>query len=314
MSHRRLAHASFLPERDRDFDARSVLANIRAMEAAIALGASRRQISSDDIREIHRTLLTHPRDKHRAGVLRSSQNWIGKGDTPRDADFIPPPEEYVQPLLDDLASFLGRDDLPAVLQAAVAHSQFETIHPFEDGNGRVGRCLIHVVLRRRGVAERYVPPISLVLAANADVYVNGLTSYREGDIGGWCRTFAWATSSASNGAREFAARVEKLQAAWAVRARSPRVGSAIMKLIAALPGQPIMDIKHAAAITGTSEEGARLALHALAAIDVLRVIEVSKRKRAWESPELFELVNAFERHVATPEGRTGRARPSPRYT
>jgi len=101
-------------------------------------------------------------------VIRSEQNWIGgAASSPRDAEFVPPPPELVPDLLDDLCAFCNREDVPASVQAGIAHAQFETIHPFADGNGRVGRALIHVVLRRRALAPRYVPPVSLVLAADA---------------------------------------------------------------------------------------------------------------------------------------------------
>src|SRR6202023_1686779 len=104
-----------------------------------------------------------------AGKVRDRQNWIGGASSgPRDAEFIPPPPELVPELLDDLSRFMARDDLPPVAQAAVAHAQFETIHPFADGNGRVGRCLISVVFRRRGLGQRLIPPVSLVLAARRD--------------------------------------------------------------------------------------------------------------------------------------------------
>lgn len=312
MSHRRLARAEFIPAKDRDFDASSVLANIRAMERAIEIGSSGQPLTTAEIVEIHQELLTHPRDRQHAGVIRTSQNWIGAGDTPRGADFIPPPEEYVTPLLDDLCLFINRDDIPSVVQAALAHAQFETIHPFADGNGRVGRCLIHVILRRRGVAPRYVPPISLVLAASASRYVGGLTLYRAGDVDEWSRIFSWATSAAANGARDFAAKVEQLQRSWAEKLGNPRGNTAVMKLIAALPGQPILDIKRAAAITGTTDEGARLALHALADADILSVIEVSERRRAWEAPSLFDVVNGFERRVGVPEDGTDPSRRLPR--
>jgi Fic family protein len=100
------------------------------------------------------------------GRLRRRQNWIGRpGSTPVNADFVPPRDKQVRPLLKDLCAFIEREDVPILAQAAIAHAQFETIHPFGDGNGRVGRCLIHVVLRRRELAPRYVPPISLILAA-----------------------------------------------------------------------------------------------------------------------------------------------------
>jgi Fic family protein len=99
------------------------------------------------------------------------QSWIGGGVTPRLAQFIPPPPDDVPDLLDDLVSFTNRDDLSAITQAAIAHVQFETIHPFADGNGRVGRCLIHVILRRRGLSRRVMPPISVALAANTGRYI-----------------------------------------------------------------------------------------------------------------------------------------------
>lgn len=93
---------------------------------------------------------------------------------------MPPPEDVLPAALEDLCDFMNRVDLPATLQAAIAHAQFETLHPFIDGNGRVGRTLIHLILRRRGVALRYVPPISLALAGRADLYVQGLTDFRVG--------------------------------------------------------------------------------------------------------------------------------------
>ena len=111
-------------------------------------------------------------DAH-AGVIREEQNWIGGSSyNPCSAAFVPPPPEYVLSLLDDLCRFCNTDDIPAVAQAAIAHAQFETIHPFVDGNGRTGRALIHLVLRRRGLATRVLPPVSLVLATWADDYVS----------------------------------------------------------------------------------------------------------------------------------------------
>jgi Fic family protein len=114
-----------------------------------------------------------------AGVIRDRQNWIGgEASSPANADSIPPPHTEVDGLLTDLAAFCERSALSPVLQAAIAHAQFETIHPFWDGNGRVGRALIHVVLRRRGLVERFLYAVSLVLAPNTDAYVKGLTLCR----------------------------------------------------------------------------------------------------------------------------------------
>src|SRR5438105_1677041 len=111
--------------------------------------------------------------------LRSEQNWIGGSDfNPCSAEFVPPPPEEVAALLEDLCAFCNDASLPAVAQAAIAHAQFETIHPFVDGNGRTGRALIHVVLRRRDLVPRILPPISLVLSTWSDDYVHGLTRTR----------------------------------------------------------------------------------------------------------------------------------------
>jgi len=97
---------------------------------------------------------------------------------PCSAAFVPPPPELVPGLIEDLCVICNDDSLPAVAQAALAHAQFETIHPFADGNGRTGRGLIHLVLRRRELATRVLPPISLILATWAKDYIDGLTATR----------------------------------------------------------------------------------------------------------------------------------------
>ena len=160
--------------------ARIVAANVSAMEEAIAIGDRTEPVTVADLLAIHAVLMAGD-ERARPGRVREEQNWIGgRLGNPFDAAFVPPPEDLVMPLLEDLVTFMARDDLPAVAQAAVAHAQFETIHPFIDGNGRVGRALMHVVLRRRGVAARFVPPVSIVLAARPAAYVEGLVAFREG--------------------------------------------------------------------------------------------------------------------------------------
>ena len=144
-------------------------------------------------------------------MVRTEQNWIGgRGSSPRDAVFIPPPPDRVPALLHDLIAFVNLDDLPAVAQAAVAHAQFETIHPFGDGNGRAGRCLIHVILRRRGVSPRLTPPISVVLATNAKDYIAGLTDFREGRADDWIGGFADATARSVHGTEGLRAQIDAL--------------------------------------------------------------------------------------------------------
>ena len=299
LSQRSLARALFDIAAARG-TARAVAGNVRAMEAAIMIGAEDRSFSVSDITDLHGTLLSGVNDDI-AGRIRTEQNWIGgRLNSPLDAEFVPPPPEEVPKLLSDLAAFVNREDLPAVVQAAIAHAQFETIHPFVDGNGRVGRCLIHVILRRRDLAPRFVPPVSVVLATNAKAYVGGLTDFRRGDVAAWCGSFALSCRSAAIESERLAARVAALQADWRRRAGPPRRGSAADRIIDLLPSQPILSVATAHDAIGGSTESARLALNALDHSRVVRKITAGRYARAWAADDLFELLNEYEHHLATP--------------
>lgn len=315
MSHRRLARAAFDPA-EADASARYVLGNVRAMEQAIALGARARAFTIRDIRAIHTTLFRGTPYERHGGELRASQNWIGGDEeSPRKADFIPPPEDRVASLLDDLCAFVERDDLPAVAHAAIAHAQFETIHPFGDGNGRVGRCLIHVVLRRRGLSVRYVPPVSLILATDQTAYIRGLTTFRTyspDGLASWVGTFAQAVRTAGREALGFAAEVAALQEKLLKRGKIMRRGSTKERLIVALPAEPVIDIRRAAEIAAVTYEAARLAVEELVDAGVLHPISGRKRDRLYEARDVFELVDKFERRLATPAGTRRLGRPAPR--
>jgi Fic family protein len=305
LGHRRLARAAF-DRAARDITAESVLANIDALERAVELGSSAARVDRSDLLEMHDLLFAGTRDEHFAGVIRQQPNWIGgSASNPRDADFVPPPYEMVPQLLDDLCEFLNRDDVPAVIQAAIAHSQFETIHPFHDGNGRIGRALILLVLRRRGVAPRYLPPVSLALAGDADRYVAGLTSFRNGNEDDWYAIFVDAVFRAATDARSFAERVAQLQQSWREAAGNPRSGSGPRRLIEHLPANPIVDVATAARLLGGTGEQARQTVLRLEKAGVLRRINAGKRNRAWETVGLFDLLDRFERDLG-PAERTPR--------
>ena len=214
-----------LGEEPADVTAAEVLGNIDAMSAAIRHIKPEDPITIESMLDFHRRLLSGTRLEAHAGRIRSEQNWIGGSDyNPCSAAFIPPPPEYVRGLLEDLCEFCNDDELPAVAQAAMAHAQFETIHPFVDGNGRTGRALIHFVLRRRGLATRVLPPISLVLATWAKDYVEGLqgTRYRgpvssvraQSGINVWVGRFAAACVRAAADAAGFEKRSRLLQEEW----------------------------------------------------------------------------------------------------
>jgi Fic family protein len=124
------------------------------------------------------------------GLLRNTQNRTGiRRDTPVGADFIPAPPEIVAEALEDLATFANRVDVAPVTQAAVAHAQFESIHPYPDGNGRIGRALVYRCWAYRGMTDAINPPISRVLVENRAAYIDGLTAYRDGDVDSWIDFF-----------------------------------------------------------------------------------------------------------------------------
>lgn len=311
ISHKRISEAGYDPRGTADQRAREVLANIEAMEHAIRIGSVDEAINAETIVDLHRTLLGVTQPKI-AGIIRDSQNWIGgRYHTPVGADFIPPPAGEVSCLLDDLAEFMNRDDLPATLQAALTHAQFETIHPFVDGNGRVGRCLIHVIFRRRGLASHHVPPVSLLMATDVDGYVKALTAYRDGDESDWTAYFAETTIAAAAAAEDFGKRLTGLQAEWKAKA-GVRRGSTAEKVIEALPAQPVIDVKKAAELAGTSEEAARQALNTLEARGVLKQVTKRNWGRVWEAKGLWNLLDRFEERLATPEGDGRPGTPAPR--
>jgi Fic family protein len=301
ISHKRLARAAFKrPDRlgDRAID---VLGNLEAMTRAIELGASDKSIAVEDLCEIHRVLLRFSEDRKIAGLLRDAQSWIGGNDfNPIGADYVPPPPEEVLRLLEDLCEFIARDDLPAIAQAGIAHAQFENIHPFADGNGRVGRALIHIVLRRRGDAINYIPPISLVLAARQKSYVAGLGRFSGGGVSDWCELFAEATGAAALEAQRFAAQVEAQQAEWLERLGKPRQDAAVTQLVHSLPEQPVLDVGVGRELTGKSHVAVQNALARLEDAGVLRRLNQRKWGRVWECDELLDLVERFEESVATP--------------
>ena len=162
-----------------DSVAAEVAGNIDAMRRAVDLAAQPVPLTLDGLLEVHRLLMDHSPTPELGGALRDEQGWIGGGSfNPCNAAYVPPPPDRVAELMRDLVAYVNTDHHSPLTQAAVAHAQFETIHPFADGNGRAGRALIHIVLRRRGLAPRVVPPISLVLATWSDSYIEGLTDFR----------------------------------------------------------------------------------------------------------------------------------------
>ena len=298
-----------------DVTATEVLGNIDAMHYGLDRVGQGDEITVELLFELNRRLLAGTRLEEYGGRFREEQNWIGGSDyNPCSADFVPPPPELVERLMADVIAFSNGNDLPAVAQAALAHAQFETIHPFVDGNGRTGRAIIHLILRRRGLADRVLAPVSLVLATLARDYVGGLTATRyvgsaESDeaISGenrWIATFASACTRAVRDAAGFESRVAELEYEWRTRLGRVRASSGTDLLLRRLPGAPVLTADSAATLIGRTFKPANDAIQRLVQAGILHQITIGRRNRAYEAPDIIDAFTDLERQLASPAGNT----------
>jgi Fic family protein len=321
---RRLLEAQLavgLGDDPRDVTATEVLNNVEAMRWATEAVAEAEAVAVDHLLEIHRRLMAGTRLEAVGGHIRQEQNWIGGSSyNPCSAEFVPPPPEYVEDLLDDLCAFSSDDSLPAIAQAAIAHAQFETIHPFADGNGRTGRAVIHVLLRRRGLAPLVVPPVSLVLATWSEDYIAGLTATRflstpeaieaVDGLNRWIALFAAAITRAVDDAHDYERQVQEIQGRWRQAVGKVRSDSTVLRLIETLPGAPVVTVQSAAALIDRSVQATNEAIAQLHASGVLEQTTVGKRNRAFEATELIDAFTALERQLASPESDTRTSPPT----
>jgi len=284
--------------------AAEIVANIDAMELAIHHASAAAVVTVDEIISIHKSLMASAPNSGIAGIIRTEQNWIGGNNyNPCGADFVPPPPEHVRPLLDDLCQVIDDTDLPPIVQAGLVHAQFEAIHPFGDGNGRTGRALIHVVLRRRGLTPHYVPPISVVLASRKKEYISGLKAFTQSDVPAWLTMFAVAATQSAILADSYLIKVEELQKSWRAKLRAgpnPRQDSVAWKLIDILPAHPMITVPVAVAATGRSKSVVGEAFSQLEKCGVVIRSSPGDRNRMWEANQLFDLITNLE--AALPAG------------
>lgn len=218
------------PDR-RDATAGWVAANLAAVTDAVG-DAQAAPLSVGQLCRWHRTLMRgSPTPQHDVGALRTEQGWIG-GTSPLDAHLVTPPPDVISPLVDDLVDYVNRQDIEPVIKAAVAHAQFEVIHPFADGNGRIGRVLVAWILVR-DLSLLAPPPVSTRIAADVGGYASGLVLFRLGELDAWIRWFADAVSGAGRAQQELVAAVDGLRVVWRDRLAAPRPGSTRLRSNAA---------------------------------------------------------------------------------
>lgn len=270
-------------------NAELVSKNVRAMQAAIRLSD---HLDTDSILAMHKALL-FDRDPQHAGHLRDVQVWIGaSGLSPAGATFIPPHADRVPECMDDLARFLARDDLPVLVHAAIAHAQFETIHPFTDGNGRTGRALLHAMLRHGELTSRVTVPISAGLLTDTRSYFDALTAFRAGDMPRIVEQVCDASRRAAGHGRWLVDSLAEVQDGWSETIQA-RAGSAGRKLLNILIGQPAVNVAYVEAKLGVSNTAARRAVEQAVAASVLTETSDRKRDRVFLARDVIDVLDEF---------------------
>lgn len=273
----------------RSGNANLIIGNVRAMEAALALADD---LSLDNILGMHAQLLAH--EPQWAGQLRDGLVWVG-GDRygPRRASHVAPQAALVPAAMDDLVAYLARTDVPTVAHAAIAHAQFETIHPFSDGNGRAGRALVHAIYRGAGIVTRMTAPVSAGLLRDTDSYFAALTAYRAGDAAPIIREFAAAS-------RYAAARGTRLVDDLANEARESmkllektRSDAAARRIVPLLIGQPVVTAAYIQEHLGQSDRAAFRAIDTLVSHGVLQERAGAARGRVYAHRGMLEILEVF---------------------
>lgn len=272
-----------------------IVANVAAMRAAINLAD---RIDTDAILAMHKALLgnEHP---DWAGVWRHEQVWIGGNDfSPHGAMFVPPHHTRIPTAIDDLVQFIRESDLPPLAVAAIAHAQFETIHPFPDGNGRVGRALIHSILKARGLTRHITVPVSAGLLVDLDQYSAALTDYRNGNHEHIVTLIANASFHAIANGRILSADLRGLREDWFSKIKARR-DAAVWELVDLTLRQPIIDSDLVQRELDIAPHNANTAIKQLVDIGSLVKVSGNYRKRKWSAPLVLAALDSF----ATRAGR-----------
>ncbi|HZX57039.1 MAG TPA: Fic family protein, partial [Ilumatobacteraceae bacterium] len=270
-------------------NANLIVANQRAMTAAIALADD---IDAQAILAMHSALLAGSRPEI-AGRWREEPVWIGGNDiSPHDAMFVPPRQQRVPDAIDDLVAFVARDDLPILVQTALTHAQFETIHPFPDGNGRTGRALVHAQLRNKGLTRNVTVPISAGLLTDIDAYFAALDAYREGDLVAIVEQFSRAAFSAIANGRALVDDLRIVRKNWNERIVARR-DAGTWRIVDVLFRHPVVNASLLATELGVAPQNTYRSLAKLVEAEVVVEFTDQKRNQMWRSPEILAALDQF---------------------
>jgi len=278
-------------------NAHLVAANVTAMRRAIEMADD---LTEQTILAAHAALL-EGYEYAQPGRFRTAQVWIGgAAPTPHTATFVPPHADRVGSAMADLLAFCDRTDVALLPLVSIAHAQFETIHPFADGNGRTGRALVHVLLRRAGATRRLTVPVSAGLLANTESYFDALMAYREGDAAPIVERFSEAAFTAVNNGRALNRDLADMYAGWEHRLTARR-DAAAWRVLPLLVRQPAVTVKVVQEATGVSVPAAQNAIDQLVGADIVSPATAGQRNRVWIATEVIEALDEF----AARAGRRG---------
>jgi len=228
-----------------------------------------------------------------AGRWRTEQVWIGGGRLgPHRALFVPPQHTRVAAAMGDLVAFMDRDDLPVLVQAAVAHAQFETIHPFADGNGRTGRALIHSLIRGKGLTRNVTVPVSAGLLVDVDSYFAALTAYRSGDPEAIITRLVDACFVAVTNGRALIGDLRAIRASWDERITARR-GANTWRIADLLLAHPVLDATSIARSLGIAPSNVYAPITPIIEAGILTQTNDRKRGQIWRSTEVLTALDAF---------------------
>lgn len=270
-------------------NADEIAANTHAMRAALDLA---RDLSVESMKRMHAALMKH-QPRHTPGALRGEPVWIGtRSDTPVGATYVAPHHDHLPAMLGDLADFANDLTVPALISVAVGHAQFETIHPFSDGNGRTGRALAQSMLRHRGVTRNVAVPVSAGLLADVEGYHAALTMYRAGDVDPIVLMFAQASLRAVRNARTLVTDIDAIRESWNERLTARRDSNA-WKLLDVLARRPVLNSALAAAELGVQQPNVYPPLRALVEAGIAKSKNEHKLGPFWRSDEILSAIDAF---------------------
>lgn len=269
--------------------AEEIAANTQAMRAALELA---RDLSAESIQYMHGVLMKQ-QPHHTPGRWRDEPVWIGtRSDSPVGASYVAPHHTHIPRLVDDLIEFVTNDSVSPMIAVAIAHAQFETIHPFSDGNGRVGRALAQSMLRQRGVTRNVAVPVSAGLLADVDGYHAALTAYRSGDVNPMVQQFADASLRAVRNARQLVEDIQGIRTSWDERLKARRDSNA-WGLLDILTRRPVLNSSAAAEELGVKQPNIYPPLKALVAAGIVKSKAEHQLGPFWRSDEVLAAIDAF---------------------